>query len=363
MALWTDAKLKVATIGCGRMGAQTSPGMQKFAPPYLRILSHLEAARSLDLASALAASDTSPEALARATDAFALDYATPDYRELIAEFRPDILTIATRTPDKAGIIAAAAAAGIKAIHVEKPLCNTAAELAQIAGLVREHDLLMTSGCLRRYLTPFRSIEGVFASHELGQVTHVSVGMGVASLMWTQFHAIDLLLFYAGGRRLDWVQANLGPIVWDGEAVVQNDPVVLSATLAFEGGFIGAISQTVGNTTILSSALGQLELFADGRTALLGHRAQAGDVYLTKSTIDLEAGDLSGTQAPLWYLAKALTGDAYARELVGKAGAEFQTAQRVALALVESDRDSGRRILMDGFHTNLTIRGVTDGRYA
>src|SRR5690606_15654788 len=88
MAVWTDEQIKVATIGCGRMGAQTSPSMREHAPPHLRVLSHLEAARSLGLASGLAASDIVPESLSRAQEAYALDFATPDYSELIASFRP-----------------------------------------------------------------------------------------------------------------------------------------------------------------------------------------------------------------------------------------------------------------------------------
>lgn len=364
MSLWTDKKLRIATVGCGRMGARTSPGMREHAPAHLRVLSHLEAARSLGMASALAASDIVPEALEQARATFDLDYVTADYRELLTQFRPDILTVATRTPDKAAIIAAAAAAGIRALHVEKPLCTSAAELAEIERLVADHDLLMTSGCLRRYLAPFRGAADIFARFDLGDISHVAVGMGAATLMWTQFHAIDLILHYAANRRLDWVQANLGTVAWTSDGrVVQNDPLVISATLAFEDGFNGTIGQTVGNVTTLSSSLGQLELFADGRSAFLSRRAGAADPYLTKAPIEIEAGELSGTQAPLWYLARALSGDSAALHLVHKASADFQTAQRVVLALVESHRQGGRRIEMAGFASDLTILGMTDGRFA
>ena len=40
---------------------------------------------------------------------------------MIAKVRPDIVTIATRTPGRVDIIAAAAAEGVKALYVEKPL--------------------------------------------------------------------------------------------------------------------------------------------------------------------------------------------------------------------------------------------------
>jgi scyllo-inositol 2-dehydrogenase (NAD+) len=364
MPLWTDQKLRVATIGCGRMGAQTSPNMRSFAPSHLRILSHLEAVRSLGMASALAASDISVEALAQAKEKFELDFVTTDYHDLIDKFRPDILTVATRTPEKASIIAAAAQGRVRALHIEKPLCNSAAELLEIERLANEHGLLITSGCLRRYLSPFQGAERLFERHGLGQIGHVNIGMGKASLMWTQFHAIDLVLHYAGGRKLGWVQGNLGPLAWtNGNTVVQNDPLLISATLAFEGDFSGTIGQTAGNTTTLSSALGQLEIFADGRAIFLAKRMDPEDPYLSKEPIKLDSGELSGTQAPLWLLAKALGGDKRSVDLVAAASADFLTAQSVALALIESHRQNGRRVEMSNFASQLTILGMTDGRYA
>lgn len=364
MTIWSGPLLRIGTVGCGRMGAQTSPAMALHAPPHLRVLSHLEAVRSLAMASELGACDVSPDALERARQVYDLDYVTADYRDLIDTFRPEILTVATRTPDKAAILMAAADAGIRAVHVEKPLCNSAAEIEQVSRLLDTEGMLLTSGCLRRYLPMFAGMDGLFAAEVLGKPTSVSIGMGLSSLMWTQFHAIDLILSLAGNRRLETVQATLGPVIWDETGkIVENDPLVISATLVFEDGFIGVIGQTSGNTTVVSSPTGQVELFADGRTVLVGKRLAQDDPYMTKFHREMDYGNLSGSQAPIWALARALQGDEAALEQVRRAGRDFVRAQQVALAFVESDRQDGRRIPMPGFATDLAIMGKTDGRYA
>jgi|GEM_PF-1209774 Predicted dehydrogenases and related proteins len=364
MTAWTGPKLRVGTIGCGRMGAQTAPAMARHAPAHLRVLSHLEAVRSLGMASELAACDVSADALDRARQAYDLDYTTSDYNALITDFRPDLLTVATRTPEKTVILEAAVRAGVRAVHVEKPLCNSAAELEQVEALLDAGDLLLTSGCLRRYLPAYAGLDTMFSEQGLGVPTSVTMGMGLAPLMWTQFHAIDLILFLAGDRQLAAVQATLGPVEWDHAGkVVENDPLVMSATLIFDDGFTGLIGQSSGNTTIVSAPAGQVELFADGRSVFIGKRLQEDDPYLTKHAVDLHLGQLSGSQAPIWALARALQGEESAIRQVSNAGRDFIRAQLVALAFVESDRQGGRRIDMRGFTTDLTILGRTGGRFA
>ena len=58
-----------------------------------------------------------------------------DYRQLLDALRPELVTVATRTPERADIIAAAVAAGARALHLEKPLCNSVAQLAHLEALL------------------------------------------------------------------------------------------------------------------------------------------------------------------------------------------------------------------------------------
>lgn len=364
MAEWRGSKLRIATIGCGRMGARTTPAMRVHGPEHMRVLSHLEAVRSLGLADRLGACDTSVEALRAAEATYELDFVSTDYRAMLEAFRPDILTIATRTPGRRVIIEAAVEAGVRGLHVEKPLCNSAAELESIRELVEGHDVLMTSGCIRRFLDVFAAAGAAFREEEMGPLRYVQIGLGFAPLMWTQFHAIDLILYYAGAaRRLEWIQANLQGVEWQSEDAVANDPRVVSANLQFDDDFTGQIGQVPGNTTILGSAAHQVEIFADGRVVYRTRRANPADLYVVKEQVLLDRGFLSGTQAPLWYLAKGLTGDAVARDRVVRSRKDFLTAQKVIFAMIESDRSGGRRLEFGDYVPSLTVWGRSGSLYA
>ena len=67
-----------------------------------------------------------------------------------------------------------------------------------------------------------------AVRRAGELREVRVPLGAGSLFWTQTHAIDLLLFAAGGRRLLGVQALLGGVERGTHShAVENDPQILS----------------------------------------------------------------------------------------------------------------------------------------
>lgn len=353
---------RMATIGCGRMGARTTPAMARFAPPHLRILSHMEAIRSLDMASALAGCDVVPAALEAAREAFALDFTTLDPGAIFSDFRPGILTLAVRTPQKAALIEQAAAAGIKALHVEKPLCNSRAEMEALETLARRHDLSITSGCLRRYLRFFRGLPDLAEARDLGPVHYADIGMGAGPLMWTQFHGIDLLFLMARGRPLRRVRARLGELEREGD-VVSNDPAVLSALFEFEDGFTGHIGQMTGNSVILSCARGQVEAFADGRDLFVARREGTEDPYLTKRAVTPPAEPLSGTEGPLDTLRRALEGEGEAREQVRAGQASFFAAQNAMFAMVESHLGGGVAVDPDALSAPLTLWGKSGPHYA
>ena len=90
---------------------------------------------------------------------------------------------------------------MRALHVEKPLCNSMAEWQALVERLTREDAFVTYGALRRHLPVFRAALAHAQSGALGELREVRVQLGAGSLFWTQTHAIDLLLFAAGGRRL------------------------------------------------------------------------------------------------------------------------------------------------------------------
>ena len=80
--------------------------------------------------------DAEPEALRRAGEAYGVGRMYGDFGEMLDQAKPHLLGIATRTPGRAEIIRCAAAGGVRALHIEKPLCSSMAELRSLTRGVR-----------------------------------------------------------------------------------------------------------------------------------------------------------------------------------------------------------------------------------
>lgn len=354
--------LRVATIGCGRMGASVRPQVEQWAPDHLRDTTHLSAVRALGIASALAAADVSDEMRDAAQQAFALDATYADYSQMLREFAPDLLTIATRTPLKSGILAEAVGLGIRAIHVEKPLCNSEKERRDLAALFATPGLFVSNGCLRRYAAPYLAARVWFHSDEGGPAQDISISMGRSALAWTLFHGIDLALFLAGDRAVSFVQATMLNAEWDGHTV-NNDPVVRSLTIGFEDGLVAHIGQGCGAMVCLSKAQTQLEVFADGHQMLRADKPAPEDPYLRKALAPVTSGALSGTQAPVAQLVGALNGDAECQAETRRNMDDFLRAQHLCFAALWSDAEGGRRVTPDEVPEDIVFLGKTGELFA
>jgi len=341
--------LAIATIGCGRMGAALRPDVDRLAPAHMRIVSHLGAIRALDLPIArLTAADVSEELRATAQAQHDLDAVYADHNTLLAAETPDILTVATRTPPKPEIVQMALTQGIRNLHVEKPLCLSETERRALAAAFAPEDVLITSGCLRRYLAPYHTARDWLWDDQHGTALDIQINMGPTPLAWTQFHALDLALFLAAGRSVGAVQANLSPLELedgpDGAPVIVNDPVVRAIVLEFQDGLIARIGQGAGTavTLTLSKTQGQYELFSDGHQTFEAARPTPENVYLRRREIAVPAEGLSGSGAPIGLLAAAHCGHAPSRDQIRRNMADFVEAQRLTFAVLLSALKDGRR---------------------
>lgn len=355
-------ELRVAVIGCGRMGASVRPDVEKWAPEHLRNTTHLQAVRSLGIAKATAAVDVSESLLLQAQTNFALDNTYADYRDMLTEFQPDLVTIATRTPLKYELLTAVIEAGVRAVHVEKPLCNSERERRALAELFAKDGVFVSSGCLRRYAAPYLAARDWFASTREGEALEVAISMGRSPLAWTLFHAVDLALFLAGSRQVAYVQASLGEVVRTGD-IIHSDPIVHSLTIGFEDGLTAHIGQGTGASSRLSKTRGQLEVMSDGHQMFLASYQQEGDPYLRKIEQSVTPTQLSGTEAPIALLARALSGETAAQSELHVSMDDFLRAQKICFAALLSDADEGRRTPLDAVPLETVFWGKSGDNYA
>ncbi len=93
--------------------------------------------------------DLNTELLERHRAAYAPDYVTTDYREVLRDGRIDCVVLGTQHDMRLPLIQAAAEAG-KAIWVEKPMSATNEESRRIVDVVRRNNVLLQVGFNRRF---------------------------------------------------------------------------------------------------------------------------------------------------------------------------------------------------------------------
>jgi predicted dehydrogenase len=142
-----------------------------------------------------------------------------DYREMIQQERPDILSIATQPEQRAEVILFAAQHGVRALYVEKPLCASMAEARQIVAAVERHGIALNMGTNRRWSPGFDAMRAIIDSGELGALRTLVIYSN-GQLFNTSSHWFDVLQRLNGDAPAEWVQAYLPA----GDTIVQGDVV-------------------------------------------------------------------------------------------------------------------------------------------
>lgn len=358
--------LRAATVGCGRMGAFQSKLMEENAPPFWLPVSHLAALEMLSGVEIVACCDVFEEARERAMDAFGLQRSYAEVSDLLANEDIDILTIATRTPEKTDIIVAALEAGVSAIHIEKPLCNSVAELEKLRPLLETTTTHVTFGALRRFLPPYQMVFDHTRLETFGPITDIRIEMGHARLMWTLVHGLDTMLFLAGEAKPIAVQAWLTDAtpVDDQPNLIESDPKIVSATILFDNDITGNLGRTSGAGVTVSSADARIEAIGDGQQ-IFASALNAGGVY--QSRVELAAPatnvDPGGSLAPLLVLRDALYGDPSAIEQAKRARTAIVGTQDLIFDMLHSHLLGGQVVTPRLAPKDLCIMGMSDGKPA
>jgi scyllo-inositol 2-dehydrogenase (NAD+) len=355
--------IDAAVIGCGRMGAFTSPAVQRFAPPCWLPLAHAEAIRRHPSLVLRALSDVDPAALRRAAEAYKVARTFEDPNRMIDEVRPGLLGVATRTIGRAEILLRGVACGVRAFHVEKPLCNSMRELLEVEEAFVLGDRFLSYGTIRRFLSPYRQAVEIARSGQYGALLEVQVNLGRGALYWTHPHSVDLLLYATGGAAVESVSARLSNVVAGETAcIIESDPVVESATVLFEGGIEGRITRMPGCDLVLACEQGQVIVEADGRDVVT--YAPAGDdAYCGRVPVAVGHSAPSGTLAPVSHLVQCLQGDPAAVRLNESTRNDVFVGQRILFGLLQSHVRGGRPVALAELADDWVILARSGGRHA
>ncbi|GGA11956.1 hypothetical protein GCM10010923_23290 [Blastomonas marina] len=354
--------MDAAVIGCGRMGAFTSEGVRKFAPECWFPLAHAEAIEAADGLDLVALCDPNEEGLARAAERYGVARTYPDHRALLADGAPALAGIATRTIGRADIISDCFEAGVRAFHIEKPICNSVAELRRLEEIFARDDVFVTLGAVRRHFAIYRDAVTRASSGDYGQLLEARVDMGPGALFWAHPHSVDLILLAAAGREVQSVQARLGEVERDGDTIV-NDPAILAASVWFEDGFAGHISRAHGIDFHLSCERARFAVMNDGHSLAFA-AADDANPYPATQQVEFDAGNAAqGALAPMLQLTACLEGDAAARAANTALKRDIVRGQEVLFAFVQSHLDGGAPVALADIDPAMTILGRTGQFYA
>ncbi|MDJ0978406.1 MAG: Gfo/Idh/MocA family oxidoreductase [Erythrobacter sp.] len=365
------ATFAAGVIGCGRMGAFPSPSVREYGPACFLPSAHAEAMQMADGVDLVALCDPDAERLARAGEHYGAQRRYKDARALLEAGAPDVLGVATRTLGRADIILDAIASGTRALHVEKPLCNSMAELERLGPVLEREDVFVTLGAVRRHFAVYQHALAQAQSGQYGRLLFAHAEFGARTLYWSHPHSVDLLLFAGGGARVEAVQARLGSVEREGSTIT-NDPLVLEASVWFDTGFSGHITRMPGTDWRLACETSQLAVVANGSSIWRSGRPKIADdrsstnpaganPYHEPERLDFAPpAKPEGALAPIRQLIACLRGDAQAIAANAAVKRDIVTGQRVLFAMVQSHLEGGRPVALDDVDRALAIEGRTGG---
>lgn len=333
---------RAAVIGCSRMGGFIDNEVIGY-PTIVLPMSHAAGYTACARTDLVACADMRPAVMAE----FGRQYNVPpqaqytDYRELIEQEKPDIVSVATQPEQRAEIVIYAAEHGVKAIYAEKAFAASLAEAEAMVAAVERNGVAFNLGSNRRWATEYAAMKAVVESGELGALKSILM-YSTGTLFNMGSHYFDLALLLNNDQPVEWVQATLRAKddIFDGD-ILREDPVG-EGFVAFANGVTAYMLTTPRSSDCeIICEHGSLTAFNDGLTWQL-RRRQPIDANGHTGLLDApftEPSRVSSTLRLIEDLVAALdTGQStQGGARIALAGAEL------IFAFIESHRQGGARV--------------------
>ncbi len=151
-----------------------------------------------------AVADADPKGLAEAGKRLGVSQRFADYRKMLDQVKPDLVSIAPRWIDQhRDMVVAAAQAGAKGIYLEKPLCRNLAEADEMVAACDQNKVKLAIAFQTRYSPKLAVIGELIAAGKLGQIIEFRArgkedARGGAEDLWVLGpHLMDLILHFGG----------------------------------------------------------------------------------------------------------------------------------------------------------------------
>ncbi|MDR3403289.1 MAG: Gfo/Idh/MocA family oxidoreductase [Chthoniobacter sp.] len=168
--------------------------------------------------------DADAAGLAKAQKKLKLERGFADYRQMLAQLKPEIVAVAPRHVDEHRDMALAAIeAGAQGIYIEKPFCRTPAEADEIIAAADKRKVKIAIAHRNRYHPALPAIERMLKDKAIGQLLEIRLrgkedARGGAQDLWVLgAHLLNVAAFFGGAP-----QSCTATLLQDGRAATKAD---------------------------------------------------------------------------------------------------------------------------------------------
>jgi UDP-N-acetylglucosamine 3-dehydrogenase len=195
------SKLKVAFIGTGRKPEKAGP--MGYAMAYRHGDAYLTLPDDVEM---VAAADIVEENAQAFAEKYGFEDIYTDYNEMLAAVKPDLVSICTWPHLHAQMICDCAAAGVPAIHSEKPVAYAFGDAKRAVAACEASGTKLTFHHQRRYGKPFAMAKQMIDDGVIGDIQKIEIGVG--DLFDYGSHNFDMANWFNGERETKWVMCGL-----------------------------------------------------------------------------------------------------------------------------------------------------------
>lgn len=194
--------MKASVIGLGRIGFEYSLDPKRVQPA-----SHLGCYSGLlEWDNDLAFCDIDPVKLGKAERWAPLVPSYRDYHEMLGEFEPEIVSIATPTPTHCKITCDVASYScVRTIFLEKPIAQSLKEADEIIQTCRKNRVRLAVNYTRRWSETYREVKQMIHADRIGNFISI-LGVYDGPLLRTGSHMLDLFNFLVDRPAIITVQS-------------------------------------------------------------------------------------------------------------------------------------------------------------
>src|ERR1039458_5511916 len=201
--------LRIAVIGCGRRWK--TPGATGFGMAH----QHMAGYRRATDVKLVAAADIKLENAKE----FVAEYEPgarvyTDYVQMLREEKPEMVSICTWPSLHGEMVIAAAEAGVRAIHCEKPMAPTFGEAKRMHQVCVDRKVQLTFDHQRRFNKPFKAAKEMLDSGAIGKLLRMEAQC--PNLFDWGTHWFDMMLMFNDQEPVEWV---IGQVEKRGDHVV------------------------------------------------------------------------------------------------------------------------------------------------